>query len=217
MSLSHANKKFLETPIPARMQHLPKDPRGYPIPSVVYRDAEGKPHFTINDEAVRQEHIVNDVCAISGKKLFKGRWFVGGPRSAFDPAGVYIDTPMHYECVEYALKVCPYLAMPSYKKRIGSGTVKDDSMIFEDPSLEHGKPQLFVAVMCVGVDYFRDRITNRVQYLKPKRPYRMIEFWQAGRKLSRDEAFELLKGVVPYEHLMSAVDKSTLFRWGEKE
>src|SRR5215472_13925800 len=100
----------MTTKVPSRMAHLPLDPRGYPIPANVYRDAQGRPHFTINDDRKRLEQLRRDACPICDQSLYIGRWFVGGPLSAFHPNGAYIDLPMHHECATYALQVCPYLA-----------------------------------------------------------------------------------------------------------
>lgn len=219
MEINPTMRKFKDIAVPERMQHLPKDRRGYPIPSVVFRDKEGQPHFTVNDEAIRQQHIAGDLCAISGKRLHRGRWFVGGPRSAFDPNGAYYDTPTHYDCLEYALKVCPYLAMPSYTKRIEGGTLKgkEEEHILMDPTMMPGKPDLFVAVMCVGVDAHVDPVFGYVKYLRPKRPYRIIEFWKDGRKLSQKEAFPILSRTVPADHMKACIDKHTVIRWGEEQ
>ena len=46
-------------PVPARMQQLPRDQRGYPVPVIVLRDNSGRPHFTMNDEAKRQRIILS--------------------------------------------------------------------------------------------------------------------------------------------------------------
>lgn len=42
-------KHFDPATIPAQMQHLDRDKRGLPIPFIVLRDNDNKPHFTIND------------------------------------------------------------------------------------------------------------------------------------------------------------------------
>ena len=86
------------TPIPKRMQHLPRDHRGYPIPAMVWRDQTGQPHFTINDETVRYMLLIENRCSICGTALLPLRWFVGGPLSAFDPNGMYLDPPVHRDC-----------------------------------------------------------------------------------------------------------------------
>lgn len=177
-----------DIPVPPRMRHLPKDARGYPVPYVVYVDIDGKPNFVINDSATRYRCLIDDLCSICGKKLLTGRWFAGGPQSAFHEQGCYIDTPMHGECVRYALVVCPYLAMTSWKtisdkvaKRadLKGITVIDNTMIDE-------RPEVFVAVLAT-----RQKIINYGQYIKPLRPYRRVEYWRHGKMLSKQEG-ELL-------------------------
>ena len=83
-----------DVPLPERMQRLDKDQRGLPIPFIVQLDAAtGRQYFTINDERKVEACRQHDLCAICGQKLLRGRWFVGGPASAFHEHGCYIDTP----------------------------------------------------------------------------------------------------------------------------
>lgn len=174
-------------PIPDRMKHLPKDPRGYPIPSNVLVDNKGKAHFAINDHEVREHHIKNELCPICAGKLLRGRWLVGGPASAFHEMGGYLDPPMHDECCHYALKVCPYLAAPSYGKRVDAKTLnpKDSPVgaLFVDSTQIDIRPDVFVAIMHVGETYSYDQF-GYVHAIKPKRPFRKIEYWQNGTLMS---------------------------------
>lgn len=181
---------FKTVEIPARMRHLPKDRRGYPIPVNVFIDNNGKPHFTINDDEKRQVHLRKKQCPICGGALLRGRWTVGGPASAFMEEGAYIDPPMHYECYRYAMQVCPYLAVPSFTKRIDAGTLKKEDVeehrIFIDDTVLAGRPPLFVGVMHLGEEY-QTNMFGRIERFKPKRPYRNIEYWQDGKELPAAE------------------------------
>src|SRR5436190_18407869 len=103
-----------EIPIPKKMKALGKDERGYPIPYIVLRDANNKPNFAANNTLRQLKSLVEKRCPICGSKLDQLLWFVGGPLSAFHEHGKYLDTAMHYECMTYALQVCPYLAAPHY-------------------------------------------------------------------------------------------------------
>ena len=180
---------MLTVPIPERMKHLELDPRGYPIPVMVWRDNTGIPYFTINDTNTRFKIIRQELCSICGTKLFRGRWFVGGPLSAFHPNGAYNDPPMHLECAEYALKVCPYLAAPSYAKRIDTKKVKSENIssttMFIDPTMMPNRPEIFVAVHARGhkVGPFPDLI------LKPLRPYIDVRFWRQGVQIPTPEEY----------------------------
>jgi hypothetical protein len=124
-------------PVPPQMAHLPRDPRGFPIFVMAYRDDDGRAHFTINEEPVRQRVIRRDLCSICGRGLLRGRWFVGGEKSAFHPRGAYIDPPMHSVCAHYALRVCPYLAAPTYATPIAGKTVAGRSDDVRQSDCDH--------------------------------------------------------------------------------
>jgi len=187
-----------EVPIPARMRHLERDARGYAIPWTVFRDTSGRAHFTINDENRRQRVIREDRCPICLTKLLRGRWFVGGPASAFHAHGAYIDPPMHTECARYALQVCPYLAAPNYAKRLDDRTLAPGEPVplLLDPTMDPQRPPLFVAVMATGQRLIREDVdyagtpVHLVRFLKPRRPYLRVEYWRDGCRLevSKGEA-----------------------------
>lgn len=188
-------------PIPPRMAALPRDHRGYPIPVIVYRDSHGRAQFTINDTPKRQRLIAADACPICGQRLQRGRWFVGGPGSAFDPDGVYLDTGMHDKCAHYALMVCPYLAAPRYEKRIDDALVpKDDPEMFVNSTMDPKRPDVFVAVMAIGEKRHSIKGNTRsgrrfslVRTMAPRRPYRKIEYWRHGVQLAEADALALVR------------------------
>lgn len=176
-----------EIPIPELMKDLPRDHRGIPVPATIFVDKQNKAHFTINDPLLREKVIREELCAICGKKLLRGRWSAGGPGSAFHPNGAYIDPPMHYECCRYAMQACPYIALPSYSNRIDAKTYKNDEIgIFIDPTVIATKPEPFVMVMHVGETYTLSDL-GLVHSIKPKTPYRRIEYWLNGTQLSEEE------------------------------
>jgi hypothetical protein len=173
----------ITTPIPQQMRHLPLDQRGYPIFFGAYIDSDGTPHFTVNDDRKRALMIAHDLCSICGKKLFRGRWFCGGPASALHERGCYIDMPMHGDCIHFALTVCPYLAAPSWSREIATKKAAQvkDAVVLQDPTMIPGRPTLFVVVMAVGQE-----LLEGGAYVKPKRPYRQIEYWLHGKRLADD-------------------------------
>ena len=174
--------------IPKRMRKLPRDKRGYPIPVAVYRDNLGHPHFQISDQNELKRLLKFDLCAMCGAKLKASRWFVGGPKSAFYVQGAYFDPPMHDECAHYALQVCPYLAAPTYSKRIEDKTVKDKhlNVITVDERVEIDRPLCFVAVETAGQ-------TINAGVIIAHTPYSKIEYWMHGTQLSQAEGEALCK------------------------
>ena len=165
-----------------RLDKLPRDPRGYIIPFVVYRDRDGRPHFTINDDVRRAHVLKEDRCPICAGKLLRGRWFVGGPASAFHQRGAYIDPPMHSECAHYALVTCPYLAAPNWSKRIDAATLPPgEAPVLLDPTMIPERPDYFVAVLATGQRLVPGNIHQ--SYIVPKRPYLRVEFWRRGQQI----------------------------------
>jgi len=181
---------MVDVPIPETMKRLPLDKRGLPIPYVVLRDNSGEAHFTVNDASRVQEAAFRQLCHICGQRLKNTKWFVGGPLSAFHPAGAYNDGPMHDECVHYALRVCPWLAVPHYGKSITEAAAKrvnDEGVTLVDHTSMPGRPPCFVAIRVVG---FEAKLVNQAGaphlLFNPTKPYLKIEFWQHGEQL--DEA-----------------------------
>jgi len=189
-------------PVPVQMQALPRDKRGYPVPYIVQYDREGKPLFAVNDASKRQQVLHGDRCGICGGKLTRARWLVGGPAAAFHAHGAYIDPPMHGECVHYALQVCPYLAAPSYGKEVGPvQAARAKISVVEDPQVTKERPPLFVAVQYVGQSFVMEDMFGipLIKYVKPKRPYRRVEYWlqrqlldpQVGERMAAEHVEDL--------------------------
>lgn len=177
--------------IPERMMRLDRDRRGYPIPWIVFRDDDNQPHFTINDTRKVLRCASEDRCSICGEKLLRGRWFIGGPKSALHPQGAYIDPPLHHECMQFAARTCPYLVRASYAGRLDAATLdpaKAKGVIgFQDTTMDPTRPACFVAVMAVG----QSRTPNG--YLVPKRPYRRLEIWKDGALIEVFDAEQIMQ------------------------
>jgi hypothetical protein len=116
----------LSTPIPKLMRTNPRDHRGFAVPYIALIDRSGRPQFTINDSRKTEEARRKRLCSLCGKRLPRSVWFIGGSRCFMHPHGGFVDGPVHEECGAYAIRVCPFLAAPSYGKRI------DDRLLAAD-------------------------------------------------------------------------------------
>lgn len=125
--MSMTLEERLALPLPKRLRTRPCDKRGYPVPFIVLIDRSGQPQFTINDHRLASACITKKLCSLCGKRFEGGMWFVGGSRCFMHEHGAFIDPPMHYECAEYALRVCPFLAAPSYAKRLDDRKLKPEN------------------------------------------------------------------------------------------
>ena len=104
---------------PARIARLEHDKRGYPIPWNVLRGTDGHPFFIINDDRKAYHALLRDLCPICGERLGRWKWFVGGPPVRLPPGWLLLrPAGSSHECIEYALQVCPYLAIPKYLRHV---------------------------------------------------------------------------------------------------
>jgi hypothetical protein len=182
-----------DVPIPPRMRHLPKDKRGFPVFYVALVDRNGEPVFTANDSSLLARCSKRDLCAICGTKLFRFRWFVGGPLSAFDPRGAYADGPLHDDCMRYAMQVCPYLAAVNYSKDLAeqraSKVAAQGIAVITHAALK-GQPPVFVCVKSTGT--IVSTLANGLETYKPVRPVRGVEFWRGAKQISEQDARPLI-------------------------
>jgi hypothetical protein len=188
-------KNWKTIPVPNKMQDLPTE-RGYPVSVIILHDETGKAHFKINDSRKVDMCMYENLCTICGKKLDDDKWMIGGPVSAFHPGGVYVDAPVHKECGEYALKVCPYLAVSRYTQQIDIeklGTLKFDGgegYGFVNMTQSDERVPFFVFSKVKKYEVTR-RGFNK--YLIPEKPFLEIEYWTEGEQISKEEAGVLFK------------------------
>ena len=164
-------KDISKVPMPTRIQLLPKDERGYPIPyGVFWKD--GVPDFRQIDHVKWVECTEKHLCGICGNKLDKNFCFVGGKLSIKNR--LFTDSPMHIECAVYALQVCPFLAMPKFGYL---NKQREDAAVYEFVSNE--KPEVFG--MGVTSKYSVIRIDNG--YALHSGRFSRIVLWKDGKQV----------------------------------
>lgn len=105
----HGNHTDIE--IPRRLRARPKW-RGFPVPYLVLF-IDGTPDFRITDDK-KWDNVVNfRLCQLCGEKLGVHIFFIGGPKT--HESRLFYDPPMHKDCAEYAVKVCPFLARTEWE------------------------------------------------------------------------------------------------------
>lgn len=189
-------KPHISQLMPGRLASRPRDARGYPIPFIVFNDAAGKPHFTINDQAKVAEVIRKKLCALCGTPLRDNIWFIGGPGAAFHEFGAYLDPPAHKDCACYALRVCPFLATRYSKliedKLLRPDHVPHDAVLVTEESAKPDQPAFFVLAKAPRYELI-DRSDEALPPLfVPKRPWMDVQFWREGKPISPAEAEALL-------------------------
>jgi hypothetical protein len=158
--------------VPERVKALPMDERGYPIPFFA-AIIDGKPDLRVSSgkKALR----CNDelLCWVCGEKLNNQSCFIGGPKS--NASGMYSDGPMHRNCAEFSLQVCPYLALPNAKRR--EKDLPESAKMADGATLE--KPDRFYMVIVKTKDW-RFHVTDQVFQIGARRATRV---WEGGKEL----------------------------------
>lgn len=182
-----------DVPIPFDLQANDRDRRGMPIPFVVYRDVKGAPHFSVNDTDVVDQVLEKKLCGLCGKPLKPGQiWLIGGPGSSFLEDGMYIDPFMHEDCGRYAVQVCPFIAAPSYLKRVEGRTLKaedvHDTVQVHDNQIAPPRPLFFALARTTGFSLVDPEDGSGQKYILPDRPWKDVEFWQNGNRITQAQA-----------------------------
>lgn len=102
-------------PLPRRIATLPLDDRGYPVPYFAKYNDDGQPDFRIADPVKLHSCIKLQLCWICGQKLGAHKAFIVGPTSVINR--ITNEPPCHRDCAEFAVQSCPFLRLPTAKRR----------------------------------------------------------------------------------------------------
>lgn len=141
-------------PMPGRIARLPRDDRGFPITYVTFIRETG-PDFSTLDALKVREVSLNNLCGLCGGPRGAYMAFVGGPKST--EAHHFFDPPMHRDCAEYAVQVCPFIVIPTARYR--KTTEADDVNPLVDPD----RPTEFYLVI---VKKYRTDLINGQVFFK---------------------------------------------------
>ena len=117
---------------------------------------------------------------------------VGGIKSAFHPNGAYMDLPVHKQCGEYALEVCPHLASKSYNSKLTIEKLQEnldgENISLVDHTQDPVRPSVFVFIKISDYMWHFTGGVNDPIYIITNKPYESIYFWNNGKCISANEA-----------------------------
>jgi hypothetical protein len=113
-------------------------------------------------------------------------WFVGGSRCFLHQHGAFLDPPLHLDCAEYALRVCPFLAARSYSKRIDDAKLPADGLPagMALTREEFMMPRLPERFGLGRTSKYRTIVRPRDVPLFSVESWDYVEFWQAGEPVN---------------------------------
>jgi hypothetical protein len=168
------------------MRTLERDGRGFPVPFIALRDKSGRPQFTVNDVRKTEEARKKRLCSICGKRLGDSVWFIGGSRCFTLDEGAFVDGPTHEECANFAIRVCPFLAAPSYGRRIDDKLLKpgdepDGMLLAKIPHMLPDRPERFGLGETHEYESF---LTDRQGWVYRAFTWDYVSWWQAGTEVN---------------------------------
>lgn len=98
-----------------------------PIPWITYVAEDGRPDFRVHVESKRRRVEEDHLCQLCGERMGEEVVFVGlsAAMAAWGETGpAFGEPPMHRECLDYALEVCPWLSGRDYADREYPGGTK---------------------------------------------------------------------------------------------
>ena len=175
-------------PMPAGVEKLPRDDRGYPVPWFVAW-VDGKPEFRCARGEALTQAIRGNLCWVCGESFIDNILaFVIGPMCAVNRNTA--EPPCHLECARFAAMACPFLAIPKAKRResnMPEGTVDPAGMaIRRNPG---------VALIYITNRYRIHRERNGILFELPAPA--AVEWYCEGRPATRDEVLESINTGLP--------------------
>lgn len=176
-------------PLPARMEHLPRDARGYPVPWFVYIDPDGVPDFRIVGPGKHEAAHKFERCWVCGGQRGRNFSFVVGPMCAVNRTSG--EPPCHLDCAMFSAIACPFLVRPKMKRdRVNSipdGSVSSPSGLERNPG---------VALVWNTRSYRLVRGTAGEPIYRIGEPQECLWFCQ-GRPATRDEVLTSIESGLP--------------------
>ena len=181
-------------PLPKRIQSLPVDERGFPVPWFVAW-VDGKPEFRAMDGRKWSLAVEKKLCWVCGQPLGSRFTFVVGPMCGVNR--ISAEPPSHRDCAEFSAKACPFLTMPKMIRRENHMPENIHNpggvMIRRNPG---------VTLIWHTRDYKVIRVPNGA-LIRMGEPFE-VAWWAEGRQATREEVEEAIVTGLPL--LLEACD-----------
>jgi hypothetical protein len=174
-------------PMPARIARLPRNKVGYPIPWFVGEQPDGTFDIRIVDPAKHVEAVRSRLCWVCGHPLGAYVAFLVGPMCAINL--ISGEPPSHRDCAEYAVRVCPFLAVPGMRRRS-----RDEDLVWVPAAGEMNERNPGVVLLWVTRWYrpFRASVGNDGVLYELGAPT-WTQWLREGRVASRVEVLEAME------------------------
>lgn len=200
----------MKTP-PFRMAEMPTDPDRphFHVPWFVAW-IDGKPDYRVIDAGKIPEAVRKQKCWLCGQRLGSTFAFVIGPMCSI--TRTISEPPMHVDCAEYAVSVCPFLTSPRMRRN------------------EKDLPENIQAAAGLGLK--RNPGCVLIWKTKSFKPFRAfagengvlfnigepcgLSYWAEGRAATRDEIMASIESGLPSLHELAEAQSPAAVKELEK-
>ncbi|MER9336468.1 hypothetical protein NKJ06_21150 [Mesorhizobium sp. M0293] len=192
-------REFVGT-MPARIEALPRDHRGFPVPwFVAWQD--GKPLFPVLDPEKMRQALRHEKCWVCGQRLGAYKAFVIGPMCCVNR--VTAEPPCHLECAQFAVLNCPFMASPLTKRTTtDDGTYKGQPIDKPAGMMIDRNP----GVSCIWITKSFQIENHGGKPLWRIGPPHKVSFWARSRVATRAEVEHSVVTGLPILRKVAALD-----------
>jgi hypothetical protein len=168
--------------VPRRLLGPPRDDRGFVIPYTTFVDNCGRPDFRIIDHTRVSVCLTQRRCGACGEPMGKHLHFIGGPPCVEN--GIFYDPPIHKECAEFAIQMCPHLAR-SKGRYAPTPTAPEGATLAVPPTVVEEKAEWFALMHTT--DYTFGMSRDNMVVIRAKMPWLDVTRWRDGALLRETE------------------------------
>jgi hypothetical protein len=194
---AHGEDEMNDIDIPSRIQRLPRNPKGFPIPWFVWIDDDGMPDFRVIGPGKIRGAIIFNQCWVCGERLGKHMAFVIGPMCAINR--VSSEPPSHRDCAIFAARACPFLTTPKMHRN-----QKDLPEVYENPAGIGSPRNPGVALIWVTKTYHVARLDGGILF-DVGDPVETLWFTE-GRPSTREEVLQSIRTGLPALRELAELD-----------
>lgn len=152
--------------IPDFLKHLPVH-RGYPVPYFVPKDENGVYQLKYASGEKMGNCLKYHKCCVCFKPLVdKDYWFISGPMGVQSQTDSH--PPMHRNCAEYSLQVCPHLFFEKTHRTTDEANAQPFQITQKPKEFFLVRAKKFVVINYLGskiIKYSSHNVVNHYEYV----------------------------------------------------
>lgn len=190
-------------PLPHRMESLPVDKRGYPVPWFVDW-VDGEPEFRAMNPEKWVRAVRFKLCWVCGERIGRIMAFVAGPMCGINRTSS--EPPSHYDCAWWSVRNCPFLSNPDAIRRTDERIGGTDMKCVGGFGITRN-PGVSMLWTCQDYTVWDDGRGGKL--ITMGEPL-TVEWFRCGKKATREEVLDSIESGLPNLANVAAQQKGGL-------